>query len=153
VYYNNAKLFSSIKIQIELGIFNVINLMRQVGNSLLGVGQIGRQSVHAPNSARRAGGKSKPLFALLSAKIKHKQPPKAAELLSPSLEFLSNHSRESLPRYLAISLALITGSSCALFIALIQAECLTMTKVRSTVSVTTPPTLSPSLSLSRFGPS
>jgi len=97
VYYNNAKLFSSIKIQIELGIFNVINLMRQVGNSLLGVGQIGRQSVHAPNSAKRAGGKSKPLFALLSAKIKHKQPPKAVELLSPSLEFLSNHSRESLP--------------------------------------------------------
>jgi len=124
--------------------------MRQVGNSLLGVGQIGRQSVHAPNSARRAGGKSKPLFALLSAKIKHKQPPKAVELLSPSLEFLSNHSRESLPRYLAISLALITGSSCALFIALIQSECLTMTKVRSTVSVTTPPTLSFSLSFATF---
>jgi len=134
--------------------------MRQVGNSLLGVGQIGRQSVHAPNSARRAGGKSKPLFALLSAKIKHKQPPKAVELLSPSLEFLSNHSRESLPWYLAISLALITGSSCALFIALIQSECLTMTKVRSTVSVTTPPRCLSfslfrhlSLSLSRFGPS
>jgi len=125
--------FVSGENQIKYRLLNVINLMSQVGNSLLGVGQIGHQSWHAPSCVRRAGGKSKPLFALLSAKIKHNQPPKANLLRSPP-KFLSAFSLSlSLCRISRPIFSHIIGShhcsSCALFIALIQPECLTMTKV------------------------
>lgn len=93
--------FVSGENQIKYRLLNVINLMSQVGNSLLGVGQIGHQSWHAPSCVRRAGGKSKPLFALLSAKIKHNQPPRRISYARPQISL----------RFLSLSLSLSNFSS------------------------------------------